>query len=56
MPKRAIMAIFLGLAVLAAAWARIQGKLMGVVKDSQGKPRGEGRRDRRLHQDLRREL
>jgi len=38
MPKRAIMAILLGLAVSAAAWAQIQGKLMGVVKDGQGNP------------------
>jgi len=38
MHKRAIMAIFLGLAVFAAAWAQIQGKLTGVVKDSQGNP------------------
>jgi tetratricopeptide (TPR) repeat protein len=32
------MAILLGLTVSAAAWAQIQGKLMGVVKDSQGNP------------------
>jgi tetratricopeptide (TPR) repeat protein len=32
------MAILLGLAVFAAAWAQIQGKLMGVVKDGQGNP------------------
>jgi tetratricopeptide (TPR) repeat protein len=38
MPKRAILAILLGLTVSAAAWAQIQGKLMGVVKDSQGNP------------------
>ena len=38
MRKRAIMAILLGLAVFAAAWAQIQGKLMGVVKDGQGNP------------------
>jgi len=38
MSKRAIMAILLGLTVSAAAWAQIQGKLMGVVKDSQGNP------------------
>jgi tetratricopeptide (TPR) repeat protein len=38
MRKRAIMAILLGLTVSAAAWAQIQGKLMGVVKDSQGNP------------------
>ena len=38
MPKRAILAILLGLTVSAAAWAQVQGKLMGVVKDSQGNP------------------
>jgi tetratricopeptide (TPR) repeat protein len=38
MHKRAIMAILLGLTVSAAAWAQVQGKLMGVVKDSQGNP------------------
>ena len=38
MPKRAIMAILLGLTVSAAAWAQVQGKLMGVVKDGQGNP------------------
>jgi tetratricopeptide (TPR) repeat protein len=38
MRKRAIMAILLGLTVSAAAWAQVQGKLMGVVKDSQGNP------------------
>ena len=38
MHKRAIMAIVLGLAVSAAGWAQIQGKLMGVVKDRQGNP------------------
>ena len=38
MRKRAIMAILLGLSVSAASWAQIQGKLMGVVKDSQGNP------------------
>jgi tetratricopeptide (TPR) repeat protein len=38
MHKRAIMAILLGLAVSAAAWAQIQGKLTGVVKDGQGNP------------------
>jgi tetratricopeptide (TPR) repeat protein len=32
------MAILLGLTVSAAAWAQVQGKLMGVVKDSQGNP------------------
>jgi tetratricopeptide (TPR) repeat protein len=32
------MAILLGLAVSAMAWAQIQGKLTGVVKDSQGNP------------------
>ena len=38
MPKRAILAILLGLTVSAAAWAQVQGKLMGVVKDGQGNP------------------
>jgi Flp pilus assembly protein TadD len=38
MRKRAIMAILLGLTVSAATWAQVQGKLMGVVKDSQGNP------------------
>ena len=38
MRKRAIMAILLGLMASAAAWAQIQGKLTGVVKDSQGNP------------------
>jgi len=38
MRKRAIMAILLGLTISAAAWAQIQGKLMGIVKDGQGNP------------------
>ncbi len=38
MRKHAIMAILLGLAVLAPTWAQTTGKLSGVVRDGQGNP------------------
>lgn len=38
MRQRMIVAILIGLTVSAAAWAQVQGKLMGIVRDSQGNP------------------